>query len=377
MEADWILIRYGEIGLKSDHVRRSFEDRLIHNIHEGLKSKEIKENIKRGYGRIFVNTKEVERASEVLKRTFGIVSFSPCEKMDASFEKITERLAEVGEENIESGESFAVRVRRTGSHDFSSKDVEEVAGAKILKRVEAEVDLDEPDKKIMAEVRQGQCYIFTDKIEGPGGLPLGTQGKVVSLLKGGYKSFLATWLMMKRGCSVVALHGNLGPYAQGGGSGEVVKELRKWSHGSPVEALEFDHSDNIFTFSEEGKRGMTCVLCKRFLYRLASKVADKRNAKAVISGESIGNNLKRMSATDSVSDLPIIRPLVGLGREKIKKKCREITGRQFTKPGCEAEDSGISEFTEEELKEVESETDVENMIEEKSDEVLKVEDTQS
>ncbi|MFB6217351.1 MAG: THUMP domain-containing protein, partial [Candidatus Aenigmatarchaeota archaeon] len=173
---EWILIRYGEIGLKSDWVRREFENRLMKNIREGFKSRDVDGSVERGYGRIFVKTQDIEGASDVLRKTFGIVSFSPCEKLKTDMDGITRRMADISENFIQRDDTFSVRARRTGNHHFSSKDIEESAGSEIIERTDAKVDLDDPDKTIYCEIRQNDTYIFKDKIEGPGGLPLGTQG---------------------------------------------------------------------------------------------------------------------------------------------------------------------------------------------------------
>ncbi len=375
MEMNWILIRYGEIGLKSDYVRRSFEDRLINNIREGLKDRGIEGEVKRGYGRIFVNAEEVKEASEVLKRTFGVVSFSPCKKIPTDLEEVASELSKLGEEVLEEGESFAVRVRRTGDHSFSSKDVEEKAGSKILESRNVEVDLDSPDKKVMADIRQGQSYIFSEKIDGPGGLPLGTQGKVISLFRGDCSSLLATWMMMKRGCSITVLHGEMEPYSSEKTFTSSLEVLKKWSHGSEIELIEFDLGDKIFRFSEEGEKGYTCALCKRFMQRLASKAARKTNCKAIVTGDYINGRLDDFRLYDSVSSTPLIRPLIGMNKEQINKKCSEIApGVQF-EDSCEAEDKADAEIRKGKLEELEEKVSMEDLLKQAEKEVFEDENT--
>lgn len=371
METDWILIRYGEIGLKSDYVRRSFEDRLINNIESGLNSRGIDGKVKRGYGRIFVSTEKPKEAVEVLGRTFGIVSFSPCKKIDTDFEGIVEELSDLGKGVIDQEQSFAVRVRRTGDHSFSSKDVEEEAGAEILEDKDVEVDLDNPDEKIMADIRQGQCYIFNQKIDGPGGLPLGTQGRVLSLFRGDCSSFLSTWMMMKRGCSVTVLHGQMEPYAKDDMFKKTQEELEKWSHGSSIEVLGFGLGNKIFKFSEEGEKGYSCALCKRFMHRLAEKVAEETGSEAIITGEYLSNNFGDMKLYDSVTDLPIIRPLIGMNKGTIREKCKDIAGEFILKEEeCEARDKAASEVKTSRVEELEEEIKIENLVEETVDEVF-------
>ncbi len=363
MDFNWILIRYGEIGLKSSYVRRSFENRLMENIRRGLENKGIDGKVQRGYGRIFLNTTETNKASELLKKIFGVVSFSPCVKIEAEFEGIVEKLVELGEEKISEEDSFAVRVRRTGEHGFSSKDIEEEAGRIILEKTNSEVNLDRPDFKIMADVRQGQCYIFGEKTPGPGGLPLGTQGKVVSLITGDCGSFLSTWMMMKRGCSVVVLHGKMDPY----GDIEIdrtIEELGRWSHGSSVDVIDFDHGMNLFNIKEEGERGYTCILCKRLLLRVAERVAEKVDASAIVTGEWMEDNLGEMKFTDSSVEIPVVRPLIGMNRNEVREMCRNIPGDTFpmTKV-CEAMETGKFKVEKERLEEIESRLNIDELVE--------------
>ncbi len=363
MDFNWILIRYGEIGLKSSYVRKSFEKRLMENIRRALKSRDIEGEVQRGYGRIFINTKEVEKTSEVLKHTFGVVSFSPSIKIESGLEKIVDKLTSAGKEILNKKKTFGVRARRTGNHAYSSKDVEEEAGRKIIEATGAGVDLDNPDERIMADIRQGQAYIFTDKVDGPGGLPLGTQGKIISLFDGGFKSFLATWLMMKRGCSVVLLCGEMGPYSSNKNTKEAVELLKKWSHGSPIRVLEFNHGKRLFQISEDGERGYNCTLCKRFLYRLADEIAKETKSKAIVTGETINKNFSDFRLWENGINHPVVRPLVGLDENEIRKKCEEVGAKVLIEgKKCEAEDKERTEVDKGRLNDLEGKIGMNNML---------------
>lgn len=370
MESDWILIRYGEIGLKSDQVRKRFEHKLMDNIRAGFKEEGVKGKVKRGYGRIFVKTDEVEGASQVLPRIFGIHSFSPSIKVEADLGEVVEKASEVGEETVGGNETFAVRARRTGSHDFTSKDIEEKVGEEIIERSGAEVDLDEPDKTVYVEVRQNKCYIFTEKLEGPGGLPLGTQGKVISLFKGDCRSFLATWLLMKRGCSAALLHGDISPYRSEEKVMEALKELEKWSYGAPLKFMEFDFGEELLQLQENGLRELTCILCRRFLLRLASKIASKRDFKVIVSGESSSESFQNFKVEGLATDLPVLRPLVGFTQDEIRKRCEEIASEPLlAKEECKAKSEISSRVSQEEIEKVEDKLNFEGLLKEKFQEV--------
>lgn len=116
---------------------------------------------------------------------------------------------------IQEGQSFAIRARRAGTHDFTSRDVAIACGNAVFQKVNKtiKVDLDCPDVEIFVEMRQDKAYVFTESIKGVGGLPMGTQGRMVALISGGIDSPVAAWLMMKRGCEIVPLYLNNEPFS--------------------------------------------------------------------------------------------------------------------------------------------------------------------
>ncbi|KXA89605.1 hypothetical protein AKJ57_05090, partial [candidate division MSBL1 archaeon SCGC-AAA259A05] len=178
-----VLVRYGEITLKSEPVRGEFKKILIDNIKSILEG--IPLEIETERGRIFVKTPRPEEVSSRLSRVPGIVSSSPTRRTDASMDEICRLATEIFEENFPAEGSFAVRARRVGSHEFSSKDVEEKIGEEILKENPGmSVDLDSPDHEIHVEIRGDDAYIFTKIVEGIGGLPVGSQGRVITLFSG-------------------------------------------------------------------------------------------------------------------------------------------------------------------------------------------------
>ncbi|MFW6196628.1 MAG: THUMP domain-containing protein, partial [Thermoplasmatota archaeon] len=189
------LLRYGEIGTKSPSVRKNFESILIQNIERMFlndKKEIFIEN--RGRGRIFGYTRKDD--SNIFSRIFGLVSYSPATEVSSDLEKIKEESKSFAEGKEG---TFAVRARRTGDQDYSSMDVEEAVGSIILEENPAlDVNLDNPDHTLFIEVRNNKAYLFTEKREGPGGLPLSSQGKAAAFVEG-KKGFLSAWLMMKRG----------------------------------------------------------------------------------------------------------------------------------------------------------------------------------
>ncbi len=209
------ILRYGEIGTKSNNIRRNFVDILIQNI-ERIFLKHNKEIfLEKERGRIFAFTDK--EGSCLFSRIFGIVSYSPVKETSSELSSIKTAAKEFAPDL--SG-SFAVRARRTGQHGYTSPEAAAVAGTAILeKNPDLKVDLDEPDEKIYLEIRGGKAYIFQKKIKGPCGMPLSSQGKVASFVDG-RDGFLATWLMMKRGARAYVYHTL--------GNDDWVKELDTW-----------------------------------------------------------------------------------------------------------------------------------------------------
>lgn len=203
-----ILIRYGETGLKGEPVRNRFEKLLVENISLAHKNANVSCLFERQRGRIFASSDMPEKTVEILSRTFGVVSFSLVEECSSEPEEISKLAVSLASRALADGMSFAVRARRTGSHPYSSMQLAAIVGEKILeasKGLELKVDLTHPDLEIFVEVRDNRAFVFSEIIPGPGGLPLRSQGRVLSIIED-KKSLLAAWLMMRRGCSTILLN---------------------------------------------------------------------------------------------------------------------------------------------------------------------------
>ncbi len=196
------LVRYGEIGLKSPQVRRRLRDRLLTNIQDSFLNEGVECITSAEEGRIFVRSENEEVASHILSRTFGVVSFSPVTECSSSLEEVIDKALEHFKGDLVEGISFAVRARRSGTHPYTSQQLASELGSAVLSALEGlKVDLDEPDLEIFVEVRGNRGYLYREVVAGPGGLPLGSQGKVVGLVEM-VRDAVSCWLMMKRGCKV-------------------------------------------------------------------------------------------------------------------------------------------------------------------------------
>ena len=346
MKADIIVARYGELALKSDKVRRRFEKRLVHNIKASIDG-EV--NVRQA--RIYIDPVDFDDTLEKLGRIFGIVSYSPAVSTKSTFEDIEKTVSEytdylVDEGLIDGNTKFAISCRRVGNHDFSSQEMAAFAGAVVVRKIGAPVDLSNPEITIFLEVRDGDTYVYHEKIPGPGGLPLGTQGKVVALVSSGIDSPVATYLMMKRGCQVIALYCDNNPYT----SPEALKnfedlidQLNLYASGAPIKKRVVKYGDYLSTCKSEGPERMTCVLCKSGMYKLAGKLAKKLHAEAVIDGSSLGQvasqTLPNILATREDLDVPVLSPLIGLDKLEITRIAERIGTFEISKRddgGCKA-----------------------------------------
>ena len=197
-------MRYGELALKSAPVRREFERTLRRNILDQFVREGLPGRIRSDRGHLYVETDDVERGARIVRRIFGVTSVSRVDEVPSDPDVIRTRLLELAAPHLLSGQSFAVRARRTGQHTFTSQQLAGDLGAAVLERFpdrSLRVDLQHPDTELFVEVRGPRTYLSFDRLEGPGGLPLGVAGHLVALVDGA-RGALGAFVMMKRGCRV-------------------------------------------------------------------------------------------------------------------------------------------------------------------------------
>jgi len=197
-----ILVRFGELGLKSPYVRKQLLDRLVGNIQDLFAAEGIECLTRSDRGRVYVDANDLAAATGALRRVFGIVSFSPARETSSEPEAVASLAVEVAKARLRGGGSFAIRARRSGTHTYSSQDLATLLGRRIQEAVPgARVDLSSPEVEVRVEVRENKAYVFDKVVDGPGGLPMGSQGRAVALVDS-EAGMAAAWLAMKRGCKV-------------------------------------------------------------------------------------------------------------------------------------------------------------------------------
>jgi thiamine biosynthesis protein ThiI len=324
MKRQW-LVRYAEIFLKSDPVRRRWENALIANIIAMMPGIHVRNE----RGRIWLDG---DVKPDLLRNVFGIVSFSEVEhiKLDEVDEYLPDYCSRHG---IVEAKTFAIRIKRVGKHNFTSNEKAIVYGSIVGKAFPPlKVNLANPEKEIFVEIREGEAYIYDSVIKGVGGLPLGVEGTLVALVSGGIDSPVAAWMMMKRGCRIIPVFVALEEFLDEttiAKAQRVTEALAKYQPGIELVVLKDPY---LARAKEELKRKhlekYTCIFCKRRMYRIATAFAQHANAQGIVTGESIGQvasqTLDNLLVLDDAAGLPVYRPLIGFDKDDATRLAREI-----------------------------------------------------
>ncbi len=324
-----IVLKPGEITLKSRKVRRRFEDKLAENIKLALRKNGINDfNLKIQRGRFVLETSEIDRSFDILRRVFGINQILVARR--ERFDKM-EEIVDLGEEifrTLVSGKKFAVRVKRTGSHPFRSIDIERALGGRLYK-YSSGVDLSSPDVKIELEIVDNHVYFITKKVKGAGGLPVGSEGKILLLFSGGFDSSVAFYLLMKRGLEVDLVTFLFAGEVQMRQVLAIAKEIAdKYAYGYDPAFYAVDFSEVILELRKNVKESYRNLILKRQMFRAANALAQEKGIVAIATGDSIGQvasqTFDNLVVATSVSSAPVIMPVVALDKQEIVDIARKI-----------------------------------------------------
>jgi thiamine biosynthesis protein ThiI len=334
MDFHCVMVRYGEIGIKSEQVRSKYERLLVKNIEAMLQENGIPfERILRERGRMFAQTSD-PRAPDAISRVFGVVSVSPVAVTGTGIKEVCDIAAALGKEMIGQAQSFAIRARRAGVHPFTSQEIGRMCGDAVFEAVRERgprVDLTNPDHEIFVEMRESRSYVFSRIIKGVGGMPLGSQGRMVALISGGIDSPVAAWLMMKRGCDLIPVFFNNGRFSDKAYTERAmatIKKIKEWAPGHSFKVYEVPHGDSLREFIERGNIRYTCVFCKHMMYKTAVAIAKKEGAHGLVTGSSLGQVASQTSDNLMLEhfmiDFPVYHPLIGLDKNEIVEIARKV-----------------------------------------------------
>ncbi len=330
-----IIIRNGEIAIKGDN-RAVFEKKLMSNIKSslfGLSGYKVY----KGDGRIYIDADEaiMPQVMKRVSKVFGVVSFSPAVKFVGDYALLKEKAKELYDLMMaeDAYQTFKLEVKRTDKNFpmTSPEMVRDIAGHILANaQKKAKVDVHLPDLHLYAELREGINILYTNKMMGVGGLPVGINGKAMSLLSGGIDSPVATYLASKRGLSVEAVHFHSFPFTSEKSFQKVERLVRTLMDYTGKIVI---HKVNLLPIQKEISANcpeeLMTILSRRFMMRIAEKLALEVGAGALVTGESIGQvasqTIEGLTATNaSVEILPVIRPLISFDKEEIIDVARKI-----------------------------------------------------
>lgn len=333
-EQNIYIVRCGEIALKGMN-KPYFEKTLVERIKKNLKGL-TRIEVKRQEGLIFIRSDKSYSTEEIIKsvsRVFGVASISPAMEAPGDLDKIGEAAIGFMKKQIDerSVKTFKVEAKRADkAFPVKSPDIARIIGAKVLVGCKVlKVDVHNPDCRLFVDLRRDRTYIYDEKISGFGGLPLGTNGKGMVLLSGGIDSPVAAWMMAKRGMVLEAVHFHSYPYTSPRAQ-QKVEELAGIvaSYSGKMKV----HVINLLPIQEQIVMNCpeeeTTILVRRFMMRIAEKVAEKTGCMMLITGENLGQvasqTAEALVVTDSCVSMPVMRPLIAMDKVDIMDKAKEI-----------------------------------------------------
>ncbi len=332
-----VIVRFGgEIGIKAKWTRKLYERRLMTNIKAVLKENSIhyRAFVKR-FGRLYIETSQAEETAEKLRKVFGISSLSPSLETTSSLDDILSLSIHLAASEFKRGKSFGVRCHRIGKHPYTSQDVCRQVGQSLLNQLpnlKLRVNLDNPEQTLHIEVRDDKAYLFTSITKGAGGLPLGTQPKLVNLLKGDTPSAVACWMTMKRGCPPILVHfENSRPAKESDVEGLIytAERLMEWSTGFPRILYVIKQDQRFQKLINKQSPELSRLLRRRLMLHIAQRLARMKNAEGIVAGDTIEEQsqdaLRSFRITDeAVKGYPVYRPLIGFDRPKVQELAQAI-----------------------------------------------------
>jgi len=320
------LIKYGEIGIKGKN-RYLFEDALVNQIRFALK-KSGDFNVRKEQGRIYVEVLsdyDYEEVIEALSRVFGIVAICPvihCE--DNQWDNLTKVVGDYIEETYaDKNFTFKVESRRADkNYPRRSMEINADMGEYLLERFsQLRVNVRKPDVIVNIEVRK-KTYIYSKSIPGPGGMPVGTNGKAMLLLSGGIDSPVAGYMIAKRGVKIEAVYFHAPPYTGERAKQKVVDLAKIVSrYAGPITLNIINFTDIQLAIYENCPHDELTIIMRRYMMKIAEHIAREDDALGLITGESIGQvasqTLQSLAATNAVCTMPVYRPVIGFDKNDI------------------------------------------------------------
>ncbi|WP_281512411.1 tRNA uracil 4-sulfurtransferase ThiI [Mammaliicoccus vitulinus] len=331
MNYDHILVRYGELTLKTGN-RNMFVNKLKANLKSRLMPLQGY-NVRANRDRMYIDVHEGADIEEMMSRiqtVFGVHSVSPVVRIEKELDAMKE-IASKFADDFKDGDTFKIEVKRADkTFELDTFQLQQELGGHVLQNTEnVTVDVKQPDHRIKVEVRKDAIYMYNRVLEGVGGLPVGTGGKTLLMLSGGIDSPVAGMEVMKRGVTIEAIHFHSPPYTSEQAKQKVIdltKQLANLTNDIKLHIVPFTElQKQIHKVVEES---YTMTSTRRMMLKVTEKLAHEISAQAIVNGENLGQvasqTLGSMYAINSVTSMPILRPLLTFDKEDIVRKAKAI-----------------------------------------------------
>ena len=330
---DMILLKLGEIVLKGLN-RKSFEQKLMGNIRRRLV----------GLGKYIVTCMQstiyvepesedadLDAAFEALQDVFGIVKISRAAACEKDRDAIAQLAIRYLADDMRRAKSFKVESKRSDkSFPMTSIELSQYVGGELQEAVpNCTVDVHEPELVVHIEIRDLAAYVHAQPVNGAGGMPVGSNGTAVTLLSGGIDSPVSSYMIAKRGVRLIPVHFFSFPYTSQQAKDKVVELARiltRYCGKMTLEVVPFTHIQE--EIRDKCSEEYFTLIMRRFMMRIAERIANEWNAKAIVTGENLGQvasqTMEAMASTQAVIDLPVLQPLIGMDKEEIVQYSRKI-----------------------------------------------------
>lgn len=328
-----ILIKIGEIVLKGLN-RKNFEDRLIKTIRERILPLGNFEIINL-QSTIYLIPQDasvdLEPVCKKVSKIFGISCFSRAAQCEKSIDSIRETAAHYLREALAQVKTFKVESKRSDKKfELKSPEISALVGERLLEAFpNLSVDVNNPDITVTVEVRDFGAYVRGEALPGAGGIPVGTGGRAAILISGGIDSPVAAWMMAKRGVELVAVHFASPPYTSPRAEQKVVSLLNKVAqYSGKIEMLTVPFTQIQELIKKSCPEDLFTIIMRRFMMKISQRIAQKYRCGALVTGESLGQvasqTMSAIFCTDSASEMPVFRPLIGMDKDEIVTIARKI-----------------------------------------------------
>ena len=330
---DIILLKLGEIVLKGLN-RKSFEQKLMSNVRRRLEPIG-KFRVYCLQSTVYVEAQEdgadMDAAFAALQKVFGVIKLSRAAACEKDKDAIAKLAIEYLREDMERVRSFKVESKRSDkSFPMTSIQLSQYVGGLLAEAFpNVQVDVHEPELTVHLEVRDLAAYVHATPVPGAGGMPVGSNGVAVTLLSGGIDSPVSTYMIAKRGVRLIPVHFFSFPYTSQQAKDKVVelgRQLTEYCGRMTLEVVPFTHIQE--EIRDKCPEEYFTLIMRRFMMRVAKRIADANGAKAVVTGENLGQvasqTMEAMASTQAVIDMPVLQPLIGMDKEEIVTLSRKI-----------------------------------------------------